>query len=78
MVGLKTFLRTFIVRIEVNLSQVAIEYTYPILAQKKAEPIDGGVLPSNWPGSPSWTIFELALKTLRDTSLSNSININEL
>ena len=51
----KTFLRTFIKRIDVDLPQVAIDYTIPGWSQKKAEPLTCGVLPSDGPGSPGRT-----------------------
>jgi hypothetical protein len=47
----KSFLRSFVKRIEVNLPQVAIDYTIP-LEMKKVEPLTREVLPFAYAGSP--------------------------
>jgi site-specific DNA recombinase len=47
----KSFLRSFIKRVEVNLPQVVIDYTIP-LATKKVEPLAREVLPFEYSGSP--------------------------
>jgi hypothetical protein len=54
----KSFLRSFVKQIEVNLPQVVINYTMPLKAQK-VEPLDREVLPFVYDGSLSWTHFEL-------------------
>lgn len=46
----KSFLRSFVKRIEVSLPQVAIEYTIP-LETKKVEPLTREVLPFEYSGS---------------------------
>ena len=53
----KSFLRSFVKQIKVNLPQVVINYTMPLKAQK-VEPLDREVLPFAYGGSPSWTHFE--------------------
>jgi hypothetical protein len=53
----KSFLRSFVKRIEVNLPQVVIDYTMPLKGQK-VEPLDREVLPFVYDGSPLWTHFE--------------------
>ena len=50
----KSFLRSFIKRIEVDLPRVLIEYTIPLKA-KKAEPLTREVLSMDKTGSPGWT-----------------------
>jgi site-specific DNA recombinase len=50
----KSFLRSFVKRIEVNLPQVAIDYTIP-LEGKKVEPLTREVLPFARNGSPGRT-----------------------
>ena len=50
----KSFLRSFVKRIEVSLPQVAIDYTIP-LETKKVEPLTREVLPFEYSGSPSRT-----------------------
>jgi site-specific DNA recombinase len=50
----KSFLRSFVKRIEVNLPQVVINYTMPLKAQK-VEPLDREVLPFVYDGSPGRT-----------------------
>ena len=52
----KSFLRSFIKRIEVDLPDVAIEYSIP-LPQEKAEPLEREVLPIEQGGSPYWGII---------------------
>jgi hypothetical protein len=53
----KSFLRSFVKRIAVNLPQVVITYTMPLKTQK-VEPLEREVLPFAYDGSPSWTHFE--------------------
>src|SRR4029453_13348618 len=53
----KSFLRSFVKQIEVNLPQVVINYIMPLKAQK-VEPLDREVLAFVYDGSPSWTHFE--------------------
>ena len=48
----KSFLRSFIKRVEVNPPQVVIDYTIP-LSTKKVEPLAREVLPFEYSGSPS-------------------------
>ena len=50
----KSFLRSFVKRIEVNLPDVAIDYTIP-LESKKVEPLAREVLPFAQNGSPGRT-----------------------
>src|SRR5215472_1837320 len=50
----KSFLRSFVKRIEVNLPQVVINYTMPLKTQK-VEPLDREVLPFAYAGSPGRT-----------------------
>ncbi len=50
----KSFLRSFVKRIEVNPPQVAIDYTIP-LETKKVEPLTREVLPFEYNGSPGRT-----------------------
>ena len=50
----KSFLRSFIKRVEVNLPKVAIDYTIP-LETKKVEPLTREVLPFAQSGSRGWT-----------------------
>ena len=50
----KSFLRSFVKRVEVNLPDVTIEYTIP-LGGKKAEPLEREVLPFAQSGSPERT-----------------------
>jgi hypothetical protein len=50
----KSFLRSFVKQIEVNLPQVVINYTMPLKAQK-VEPLDREVLPFVCDGSPGRT-----------------------
>jgi hypothetical protein len=50
----KSFLRSFVTQIEVNLPQVVINYTIPLKAQK-VEPLDREVLPFVYDGSPGRT-----------------------
>ena len=52
----KSFLRSFVKQIKVNLPQVVINYTMPLKAQK-VEPLDREVLPFAHDGSPPWTRF---------------------
>jgi hypothetical protein len=52
----KSFLRSFVKQIKVNLPQVVINYTMPLKAQK-VEPLDREVLPFAYDGSPPWTRF---------------------
>lgn len=52
----KSFLRSFIKRIEVNRSQVVIDYTIP-LETKKTEPLTREVLSVAHSGSPSCTML---------------------
>jgi hypothetical protein len=52
----KSFLRSFVKQIKVNLPQVVINYTMPLKAQK-VEPLDREVLPFAYDGSPPWTSF---------------------
>ena len=52
----KSFLRSFVKQIKVNLPQVVINYTMPLKAQK-VEPLDREVLPFAYDGSPPWTNF---------------------
>jgi site-specific DNA recombinase len=47
----KSFLRSFVKRIEVNLPQVVIDYTMPLKTQK-VEPLEREVLPFVYDGSP--------------------------
>jgi site-specific DNA recombinase len=53
----KSFLRSFVKRIEANLPQVVLNYTMPLKTQK-VEPLERAVLPFAYVGSPSWTHFE--------------------
>jgi hypothetical protein len=50
----KSFLRSFVKQIKVNLPQVVINYTMPLKAQK-VEPLDREVLPFAYDGSPGRT-----------------------
>ena len=50
----KSFLRSFIKRVEVNPRQVVIDYTIP-LSTKKVEPLAREVLPFEYSGSPGRT-----------------------
>jgi site-specific DNA recombinase len=50
----RSFLRSFIKRVEVNLPKVAIDYTIP-LETKKVEPLTREVLPIAQSGSRGWT-----------------------
>jgi hypothetical protein len=52
----KSFLRSCVEQIEVNLPQVVINYIMPLKAQK-VEPLDREVLPFVYDGSPPWTRF---------------------
>jgi hypothetical protein len=52
----KSFLRSFVKRIEVNLPQVVVNYTLPLKTQK-VEPLEREVLPFAYDGSPPWTRF---------------------
>jgi hypothetical protein len=47
----KSFLRSFVKRIEVNLPQVVVNYTMPLKTQK-VEPLEREVLPFAYAGSP--------------------------
>jgi hypothetical protein len=47
----KSFLRSFVKRIEVNLPQVVVNYTLPLKTQK-VEPLEREVLPFAYDGSP--------------------------
>jgi len=60
----KSFLRSFVKRIEVNLPQVVINYTMPLKAQK-VEPLDREVLPFVHDGSPPWTSFGTSVSPLK-------------
>ena len=53
----KSFLRSFVKQIKVNLPQVVINHIMPLKAQK-VEPLDREVLPFVYDGSLSWTHFE--------------------
>ena len=48
----KSFLRSFVKRIDVNLPQVVVTHTMPLKSQK-VEPLDREVLPFAYDGSPS-------------------------
>ena len=50
----KSFLRSFVKQIKVNLPPVVINYTMPLKAQK-VEPLDREVLPFVYDGSPGRT-----------------------
>jgi hypothetical protein len=50
----KSFLRSFVKRIEVNLPQVVVNYTPPLKTQK-VEPLEREVLPFAYDGSPGRT-----------------------
>jgi len=50
----KSFLKTFVKRIEVDYPNVTIYYTIP-LDTKKAEPSNSEVLPITWNGTPGGT-----------------------
>jgi site-specific DNA recombinase len=52
----KSFLRSFVKRIDVSLPQVVINYTMPLKTQK-VEPLEREVLPFALDGSPPWTSF---------------------
>ena len=56
----KSFLRSFVKRIEVNLPQVVINYTMPLKTQK-VEPLEREVLPFALDGSPPWTNFATSI-----------------
>jgi site-specific DNA recombinase len=50
----KSFLRSFVRRIEVNLPQATVNYTLPLIMQK-VEPLEREVLPFAYAGSPGRT-----------------------
>ncbi len=51
----KSFLRSFVKRIEVSLPQVAIDYTIPLVTKKAEEPLTREVLPFEYSGSSGRT-----------------------
>jgi hypothetical protein len=61
----KSFLRSFVRRIEVNPPQVTVNYTLPLKMQK-VEPLDREVLPFAYDGSP----FISALVALHKVDIS--------
>jgi hypothetical protein len=76
----KTFLRSFVKRIEVNLPQVVVTYTMPLKTQK-VEPLEREVLPFAYDGSPGRTrtsdqvvnSHPLCRLSYRGTSVSNCL-----
>jgi hypothetical protein len=60
----KSFLRSFVKRIEVNLPQVVVNYTLPLKTQK-VEPLEREVLPFAYAGSPPWTSFATSVSPLK-------------